>query len=595
MKDVMKNRGPDQQGSFNYSNNNYILNLFSSRLKIIDLRDRANQPFKTEKTILIFNGEIYNYLELKNFLQKKNIKFLTNSDTEVLIKSYEFWGEDCVNHFDGMWSFCIYDYLKEKVFLSRDNFGEKPLYYHFNNNEFLFGSEIKYIQTLSSNKNLRDINLNKINNYIYCGYKSLNKNYDTFFKKINEVEQGSNIIINLKNFRITKKKYLNKSYLSKQKVSKDINENIFEIKKLLIESLNLRLRSDVPISFCLSGGVDSSSLVSICYKILGIKAKCYSIVDSDKRYNEKKNIKILQKDLNCDIDFINLKKEKYENFFENLKKLISYHDAPISTISYYIHSKISQKSSESGYKVIFSGTGADEIFTGYYDHFLMFLNEIKKKKQYKIELNHWHKFVKPFIRNEDLQNEKLFNINESFRDHIFNDRIFTNKFLKKKNYAFTEKKYNKNLLKNRMLNELFHESVPIILKHDDLNSMLFSIENRSPFLSKKLVSYALSIKNQNYIHNGYSKYILRSATKNILHDDIRLDRHKRGFNSNLKSITSFNIHDLYDFLSSSTELKELINYQNFKKINLNNEISNSMSKFIFALINTKLFIDLNCA
>ncbi len=590
LKKLMKNRGPDQQGSFCHSLNNYLINLFSSRLSIIDLDPRSNQPFKTDNLVLIFNGEIYNYIELKDELQQKNIHFKTNSDTEVVIRSYEYWGEECVDHFDGMWSLCIYDYKNSKIFLSRDNFGEKPLYYFFDSNNLIFGSEIKYLQYLSNNNDLKKINLTKINDYIFKGYKSLNKNNQTFFENIFELDAGSNLILDLKKFKIIKKPYLDRTKLSSQKISRDIKENIYEIKKLLINSLRIRLRSDVPIAFCLSGGVDSASIVSICYKMFNIKAKCFSIIDSDKRYNEKENIEILQKDTGCDINYIYLKKEKNEKFLDKLENQIKYHDAPISTISYYIHSKISEAANKSGHKVIFSGTGADEIFTGYYDHFLMYLNEIKKKKQFNNELNCWTKFIKPLVRNKDLQNPNLFSENKKFRKHIYNQKKFIQLFCNPKNVNFTEKSYDKNLMKNRMLNELFHESVPVILKEDDLNSMFFSLENRSPFLSKDLVKYALSIKNENYIKNSYSKYILRSATKGILHDKIRLDRQKKGFNTNLKSITDFNSESLYNFLNSSYFLKNTIDLKKIKKINFNHEISNSMNKFLFSLINIKIFL-----
>ena len=593
LKKIMKNRGPDQQGSFCYSKNNYIINLFSSRLSIIDLDARSNQPFKTNDSILIFNGEIYNYIEIRKELQKKNVKFATNSDTEVLIKAYEHWGVECVKRFDGMWSFCIYDYKNNKIFLSRDNFGEKPLYYFFDGNSLIFGSEIKYLHYLSQNDLIKKIDYTKINDYLYKGYKSLNKNNKTFFKKIIELDAGSNLILDLKKFKIIKKIYLDRPSLIKQNISKSIKENIYDIKKLLINSLKLRLRSDVPISFCLSGGVDSSSLVSISYKKFNIQPKCFSIIDCDERYNEKKNIEILQQDLGCNVEYIYLKKEKNKNFLTNLENQIKYHDAPISTISYYIHSKISKAASKSGHKVIFSGTGADEIFTGYYDHFLMYLDQIKNTKQFPNELNSWNKFIKPLVRNKDLQNPDLFTLNKKFRKHIYNDKRFLNFSLEKKIIKFSENIYSNNLLKNRMLNELFHESVPVILKEDDLNSMYYSIENRSPFLSKNLVSYALSIKNENYIDNSFSKNILRSAVKGFLHDDIRTDRHKKGFNTNIKSITDFDGNSLYDFLNSSSTLRDMVNLKKIKQINFNENISNSMNKFLFSLINLTIFFKLH--
>lgn len=283
LKLIMKNRGPDQQSSFCHTSNNYIVNLFSSRLSIIDLDPRSNQPFKSGDLIIIFNGEIYNYIELKKYLQNKKIQFQTNSDTEVLLKSFEHWGENCVDHFDGMWSFCIYDKKNNKVFISRDNFGEKPLYYYSDKNNLFFGSEIKFIHELSQKKDLKKINFFKINNYIYNGYKSLQKTNDTFFENIYEVEPGTNLTLDLDKFNLKIKKYLNKKKITSVNVSKNLEENIAEIKKLLFRSLELRLRSDVPIAFCLSGGIDSASLVSICYKHFNIKAKCFSIVDFGRK------------------------------------------------------------------------------------------------------------------------------------------------------------------------------------------------------------------------------------------------------------------------------------------------------------------------
>ena len=594
LKYLMKNRGPDQQGSFQHKNENINLNLFSSRLRIIDLDKRSNQPFKTKNFVLIFNGEIYNYLEIRKFLIEKKYKFHTKSDTEVLLKAYEYWGEKCVDHFDGMWAFCIFDYKKNHIFISRDNFGEKPLYYHFDGKNLIFGSEIKYLNEILHKNLPKKINHNKIYDYLAKGYKSLNKNNSTFYDGILLLEQGHNLLLDLKTFKLKKIKYLDIKKLTSKNVSKDLKENINNIKLLLIESLKLRLRSDVPIAFCLSGGVDSASLVSLCYKEFNLKTKCYSIIDSDQRYNEYEKINLLKKELNCDIDFIRLKKEKTEDFLSNLDKLIEYHNSPISTISYYIHSKISRKANRSNHKVIFSGTGADEIFTGYYDHFLIYLNSIKNKSMYKNEVLSWQKYIKPFVRNKFLQNPNLFKINPNFRRHIFQDPKFIKNFIKKIKYQkFNEESYVSDNLKNRMINELFHSPVPVILKEDDLNSMYNSIENRSPFLSKKLVEYSLSMPNSQYINNSLSKYPLRSAMKNILNDEIRLNRRKIGFNSNLRSITNFNQNTLFEFLNQNKDLKDLIKLEEIKKIDFNKELSNTTSKFLFSVICLKIFLDKN--
>ena len=159
---TMYSRGPNQQGSFSFKSSNYLINLFSSRLSILDLDKRSNQPFKNEDTILVFNGEIYNYLEIREELRDK-VKFYTNSDTEVVSKAYQVWGEDCVKRFDGMWAFCIFDRQKNKIFLSRDNFGEKPLYFYFDNNNFIFGSETNYLKTIINDSSKLNINFSKVN------------------------------------------------------------------------------------------------------------------------------------------------------------------------------------------------------------------------------------------------------------------------------------------------------------------------------------------------------------------------------------------------------------------------------------------------
>jgi asparagine synthase (glutamine-hydrolysing) len=588
---TMYSRGPNQQGSFSFKSSNYLINLFSSRLSILDLDKRSNQPFKNEDTILVFNGEIYNYLEIREELRDK-VKFYTNSDTEVVSKAYQVWGEDCVKRFDGMWAFCIFDRQKNKIFLSRDNFGEKPLYFYFDNNNFIFGSETNYLKSIINDSSKLNINFSKVNDYLFKGYRSLNKTNDSFFEKIIKVDSAQNLSLNLKNFNLKKNYYYNKSNLSKKKISKNINENIEITKALVIKSLKRRLRSDVPIAFCLSGGIDSGSLTSLCYKHFNIKPKCYSIIDSDYRYNELENINAIEKDLGIKSKLIKLKKENNLSFLENLKSLINYRNAPLSTVSYYVHSKISQQASKDGFKVIMSGTGADEIFSGYYDHSLLFLNEIKDKKKFKSEVLSWKKNTKSLIRNEKLQNINLFIKDKKFRDHLYFDQNFISNILRKKiRYKFEEKKYSNNLMSNRLSNELLHETVPAMLDDDDMNSMQFSIENRSPFLSRELANYSMSINNEHRIKNGLSKFILREAMKGILVNKVRLTKRKKGFNASLSTMLKLDYKYILNFLSENDYLKKTIDFNKLSSFFDKNHLSNEMNKMLFSLINVKIFLD----
>ena len=207
----MKNRGPDHFGSFKSIIKKKYFHLFSSRLKILDINNKSNQPFFFKNYILIFNGEIYNYIELRKKLIKKKYNFITSSDTEVLIKSFDCWKEKCVDHFEGMWSFAIFNKLDKKLFISRDPFGEKPLYYYKDKNNFVFGSEIKFILNLYKKKSLKEINYQKIKDYLSLGHKSLNKNDGTFYKNIKYLNSGTNIYFDLRNDNFIKKNFLGKN------------------------------------------------------------------------------------------------------------------------------------------------------------------------------------------------------------------------------------------------------------------------------------------------------------------------------------------------------------------------------------------------
>ncbi len=582
----MKNRGPDSQ-NFKTCNlsNNYFLTLLHSRLNIIDLDKRSNQPFEVDELIITFNGEIYNYVELRRELQNKNINLKTKSDTEVLLYYYKLYGEKCVDYFEGMWAFAIYDKKKNHLFLSRDRFGEKPLYFYVGSNFFLFGSEIKFIQELLGTK--LNVNINLLRNFLINGYRTIYKFDECFFQRIHRLESGHSMII--KEGKVYKKyKYWSRKVKLNNKIK--INDAVKEIRRILIESLRLRIRSDVPVAFCLSGGIDSSALVSIASKVLNFKFKTYSIIDEDERYNEEKNIMKTIKDTKCDYELITLRKS---NFIDKLKKLVEYHDSPVSTISYFIHSMISERASKDGYKVIMSGTGADEIFTGYYDHFLYFLKEIYKKKTFNKNLIQWEKHIKKLLRNKSLKDLDSFLKEDSYRDYLYDSWEKNLSFLKiKKKSDFCEKVLFKDSLKNRMYNEMFYEIVPVILHEDDLNSMMNSIENRSPFLDRKLYEYALSIPTEFLMSNAFNKYILRESMKGLVSEGIRCDRQKKGFNASLNSMLDLKKPEIKDFfLDSKSAISEIVNLKKLSKMFDKDVLDNSSNKFLFSFMNCKIFLD----
>ena len=584
--DLMKRRGPDSQDLFQKNYQSKEVALLHSRLNIIDLNSQSNQPFYDKDFILIFNGEIYNYIELRNDLKKKNYTFNTNSDTEVLLKAFQEYGEKCVDYFIGMWSFAIWDLKNKKLFLSRDPFGEKPLYYTLGHNFFFFASEIKFIKSLCKKK--FEINKDKIYENIFFGYKSLNKDESTFYKEIYSIENGTNLKIDL-NLKIFKNRYWQpKAHIKKNMNAQEAAEGT---NYYLTNSLKLRMRSDVPIAFCLSGGVDSGILASHAKKTFEKKISTFSIIDKDPRYNESCNINSIVNDLDCESNSIRIENQQ-NNFFNRLSDLTNYHDGPIATLSYYVHSYLSESISQNNYKVAISGTGADEIFTGYYDHYLLHFEAINNTKYLENSINSWKKDVLPNIRNPYLKNPFLYIEDPHNRDLVYekNFDLFKYSILKKK-IQFIEKKYSNELLRNRMMNELTNEVVPVILKHDDLNSMYYSIENRSPYLDRDLVKFAFTIPPHLLISDGYQKKVLRDSAKGVLLDKVRLSKQKKGFNASINSVVDLKNKDVLNFIFN--EKSPIIEFVDIKKIKNEiqlDKIPNHISKLIFSIISTKLFL-----
>jgi asparagine synthase (glutamine-hydrolysing) len=541
--DLLHNRGPDFKDVKKYSiNSKKCKNIFflHTRLSIIDLEQRSNQPFEDGNYSVIFNGEIYNYLEIKKDLILKGFKFHTTSDTEVLLKSYIVYGIDFLKKLEGMWSFAIWDKKNSKLILSRDRFGEKPLFYSKQNDGIYFSSDIRVIRCLSE-KNY-EYNISRLTKGIVCGYKSLYKNVsETFYKEISQIPQASYVEIkNDLELRISRYWSVKKKKINFKKDS-ELIENASD---LLFNSIKIRLRSDVPLAFCLSGGIDSGALASVAAKKFNIKVNSFSILDNaDFRYNEKKNIDKVVRDISSNHHEINIRDiHNNSNNIERIKKLIEYKSAPIPTITYFLHSFLSENISKNSFKVAMSGTAADEIYTGYFDHHLQYLYDNRNKKEFNLYKNNFEKLVKPLIRNSYLKKFNLYISNSNFRKHIYDNSENFSKLLKKDvkiDLSFSEIKFTAQLFKNRSLNELFHETTPVILNEDDTNSMYYSIENRSPFLDSNLFDFLYSVPTVKLIQDVYAKFILRESVKNYLHEDVRMDRIKKGFNASITSIFNF--------------------------------------------------------
>ena len=588
----MKNRGPDVQ-EFEYvsdspKNNDLNVLFLHSRLSIIDLDKRANQPFTIGDCTVIFNGEIYNYVELREELKEFGATFRTTSDTEVLLQAYLRYGGDCVKRFEGMWSFAIWDRRRKQLFLSRDRFAEKPLYYYQSVDGLYFASEIKALKALSGHQ--FRVNQKQLLRYLVLGYKSLYKQPETFFEELHELPYASSMQIDVG---------LNASiscyWQPKVQMAKMSLEDAIEgSRHHLFESVRIRLRSDVPLAFCLSGGVDSAALVSIAAKHFGCDVATFSIIESDERYNEYDNIMATIKDVDCRHTLLSIPQDEG---MDRLKALIKYHDVPIATTTFYVHSLLSEKITAGGYRVAFSGTAADELYTGYYDHFLLHLNELRGSPGYDACLKDWQTNIVKFVRNPILRDPDLYEKQPGFRGHVFDNHTEFRSWLTPAvasdfDGAFSETTFCASLLRNRMLNELFHEATPVILHEDDLNSMYYSVENRSPFLDSRLCEFMCSVPPEHLIKDGYGKYLLRASVKGVLNDQVRLSRQKKGFNASINSLIDLKSTKVCDeLLDPGNDIFEFIQRDKVLPLFDQENLPNHYSKFVFSLINASIFLN----
>ncbi len=580
--DLMRNRGPDHRDHLIIEDRGVHLALLHTRLSIVDPDARSNQPLTIDGSSLIFNGEIYNYIELRGELRQRGVCFTTESDTEVLLQSYLTHGPSCVDHFEGMWSFAIYDRRQGSLFLSRDRFGEKPLYYMQTPDGMFFGSEAKFIRALSG-ECLR-VNMAQVFRYLVNGYKSLYKSGETFYTNVQEVPYASNIAIG-SSLRPRLTRYWTPRWTPREMT---LTEAVEGFRHHLQESIRIRLRADVPLAFCLSGGVDSAAIASIAAKVFGYDVASFSISDDDERYNELDNIRATIADLGCRHSILTIPRE---GTLARLERLVAYHDAPVYSITDCLHSFLSELISKHGYRVAVSGTAADELVTGYYDHFNLHLYEMRDRPEFAQRLQEWQDGPGRFVRNPHLKNPRLYIEDPGFRGHIYlNSDVFAG-FLKV-DFAepFREEHFCDSLLRNRMLNELFHEATPTALHEDDRNSMACSIENRSPYLDSRLFQFAYSIPPEHLIRDGYGKYVLRRAVEGVLNDKVRLDRRKRGFNASFHSLIDVKQPENRAFLLDEGPIFDFVDRDKIEALLDEEDLPNSYSKFLLNFVSTKIFL-----
>ncbi len=550
----IEHRGPDGEG---YFSDDYIA-LAHRRLSIIDI-STGNQPMYNEdkSIVVVFNGEIYNYIELKDELKKLGHKFKTKSDTEVLVHGYETWGKDLPKKLRGMFAFAIYDIKDKILFLARDNFGIKPLYYAFMNNTFMFASEIKAFLDVPTFE--KKFNESILETYLEFSFVPTE---ETFFKGVYRLDAGNLLIF--KDNKITKERYFKLDF-KEQKM--DYEKTVDKIAKTMEESVEKHLLSDVEVGSFLSSGVDSSYIVS-----LAKPNKTYTIGYDISKYNESDYAKDLTSRLNIKNTSKKIGKEEY---MQNLSKIMYHLDEPTSdpaAISLYFVAKLASKD----VKVVLSGEGADEFFGGYnyyreeVDY--KFYNKIPYPIRFVIgkiaslfpEVRGFNFLVR---RGQKLENSYI-GVNRNFSKKMANKLL--NKRYKLQAQDVTKEVYEEfkgyaNIDKMQAIDIKFWLMKDILLKADRM-TMASSIEGRVPFIDKEVFKLASSLPFEYKVTKENTKVALRDAAKKVIPTDA-YKKKKLGFPVPIREWMKQD--DVY------TEIKTMFNSSTSKQF-FNNKLLNKL-------------------
>jgi asparagine synthase (glutamine-hydrolysing) len=316
----------------------------------------------------------------------------------------------------------------------------------------------------------------------------------------------------------------------------------------------------------------------------------FTIVNTDARYEEQDMVELAVRELGVRHTAIPVRPD---NFLVRLREQVRYHDAPVYTITYYAHWMLQESVAAHGYRISVSGTAADEIFTGYYDHHLAYLAEVKGERAlHERSQRAWQKHIRPIVRNPHLQNPDLFVADPGFREHIYMDAEGFAAYLTAPwAEAFREECYSQSVLRNRMLNEIFRETTPVILHEDDLNAMYYSVENRSPFLDRDLFEFCQSIPGRHLVRDGRAKAVLRDAARGFAPQVLLDNRRKVGFNAPIFDFLDVRDPAVRREVLAESPVFDLIRREKIEKLLERPDLPNSESKFLFYFLTTKLFLE----
>lgn len=523
MTDLIKHRGPDGFGYY-FKNN---IALGHRRLAILDLSENGHQPmaYADAQYVITYNGEVYNYLEIRTKLETLGYAFHSQSDTEVILAAYQQWGEACVGLFNGMWAFAIHDVRRNIIFCSRDRFGVKPFYFTDSADSFVFGSEIKQLlEFLPARRENREVLLD----FLLTGISD--RISDTFFQGVHQLPGGHNL-----HYDLDKNNYSIQRYYSiefnpdNETLNQEEAETAF--RKALTDGVALRLRSDVKVGTCLSGGLDSSSIAMLAAKMYRDKtgeAFCAITAASTQANNDESSFaKIVAE--HGQMEWIKIT-PTYEEFTQNLERIVTVQEEPFGGPSIVMQYFVMKAARDNGIPVLLDGQGGDETLLGYAHYHGAYLAFVFRR-------DGWRAAVRALRDSGSQSSHGMLAILKYLASSASASRRYRfyqwrHRYLKH-SHPMPEgladlMKASLDLQQLQKL-EITHTNLPILLRYEDKNSMAHSVETRLPFLDYRTLELALSLPGKFKIRDGWTKWILRKVMEAKIPDSIIWRKNKLGF------------------------------------------------------------------
>lgn len=521
--DLIKHRGPDGFGY--YFGNNFAFG--HRRLAIIDLSENGHQPMRYAdgKYVITYNGEVYNYVEIRNELEMLGYVFQSHSDTEIILAAYQQWGEKCVSRFNGMWAFAIHDVERNIIFCSRDRFGVKPFYYTDSDTGFSFGSEIKQLLGfLPESRANREVLLN----FLVTGFTD--RISDTFFAGVHQLPGGHNLTYDLGSNKYSVASYYQIKLDPNAQVA-SLEEAEAAFSKAFADGIALRLRSDVKVGTCLSGGLDSSSIATLAAQMYGEKTgeqfSAITAVSTQSSNDESEFAKIVAE--HGRMRWIQIK-PTYHEFAANLERVVITQEEPFGSPSIIMQYFVMKAARDNGIPVLLDGQGGDETLLGYPIYHASNIVSAYRREGWFAALNALHDSGNKSAHGVlTILKYLVGSVSATARYQLYKRRhryVKSLPPLPRGLIDFARATLNIQQLQNL---EITQTNLPVLLRYEDKNSMAHSVETRLPFLDYRTLELALSLPSKVKIRDGWTKWILRKIMTEKMPDSIVWRKNKFGF------------------------------------------------------------------